>query len=284
MPRWNYRGKLNNSLLATRFQKQDVFNMRYSVILLCLFVVACQQQSDKPWFYPQDTSLADNAQLLCFIGDPGTGNKDQYAVAKAMETVGCNQVRVLGDIIYPKGIENEHDPKLQDAFFRPYDYYLNKNTPFYLILGNHDYKKDKSVGRSWIKIARKNSNVFFPNNYYSESWKDICIFSIDTTWYDKLYFIERRSGQTSWFRNAMIKQKENCRFSVVLGHHPLISSGSHGQATLLQSFFLEDEVFGKVDLYISGHEHHIADEGSLRGTRQLISGSAGKIYKDRRIQ
>ena len=260
-----------------------MIKIRCFIIFIGLFLGACQQDSQKSWHYSRDASLADNGQLLCFIGDPGTGNKAQYAVAKALEAADCDQIRVLGDIVYPSGIENENDPLLEVAFFKPYDFYFKKDTPFYLILGNHDYKKNKSVEKSWMKIAEKNSDVFFPNNYYSEKWNDVCFFSIDTTWYDKLYFLHKRSTQTNWLRDALISQKASCSFSVVLGHHPLISSGSHDDSTWLQSLFLEDEVFGKVDLFISGHEHHLADEGSLNSTRQLISGAAGKLYPEEEL-
>jgi len=217
-----------------------------------------------------------NVKAACPIGY----KPDNGILAKALEIAKCDQVRVLGDIIYPAGIKDETDPRLETSFFKPYEFYIKNGTPFYLIMGNHDYKTNRSVGTSWIKVAEKNDTIFFPNNYYSESWQDICIFSIDTTWYDKLYFLHKRSGQTNWLRKAMESQKDTCNFSVVLGHHPLVSSGSHGDATLLQSIFLEDEVFGKVDLHISGHEHHLSDEGTQDGTHQLISGAAGKLYQE----
>jgi len=33
-----------------------------------------------------------------------------------------------------------------------------------------------------------------------------------------------------------------------------------------------------VDLYLSGHDHHLADEGLVQGTLQLISGAASQLY------
>lgn len=257
--------------------------MRYLFLLLTTLLLGCQSEDESSWHFANNPSLADNKQKLCIIGDSGTGTRAQYAVSKAMERVGCHQIRVLGDIIYPAGLVDENDLNLQRSFVIPYDYYIKREIPFYLILGNHDYKTNRNAGDAWKIITANKPNLFFPNNYYSENWGDVCLFSIDTTWYDKLYFLHKRSPQTSWLRDAMAAQKGSCNFSVVFGHHPLISSGSHGDATLLQSFFLEDEVFGKVDLHISGHEHHLSDEGKLDGTYQLISGAAGKLYEEEHL-
>ena len=63
---------------------------------------------------------------------------------------------------------------------------------------------------------------------------------------------------------------------MVFAHHPYLASGQHGSAQPLLKKFLEDEIIGKVDLYIAGHDHILSDEGVSAGTRLLVSGTAGK--------
>jgi hypothetical protein len=92
-----------------------------------------------------------------------------------------------------------------------------------------------------------------------------------------LYFIHKRFAQSLWLREAMQAQQQSCRFSLALGHHPLMSSGRHGDAGLGEALFLRDEIFGRVDLYMAGHDHYLSDEGDYKGTHQLVSGAAGKV-------
>ena len=67
--------------------------------------------------------------------------------------------------------------------------------------------------------------------------------------------------------------KKDCKLSISVGHHPLFSSGDRKKGTPQLVKFLNKYVFGVVDLYISGHNHVLADEGERDGTVQLISGT-----------
>ncbi|MGL6160142.1 metallophosphoesterase [Microbulbifer sp.] len=247
--------------------------MRFVPLLLLLSLLSACGDS-RSWLEQHPDSLVKDGQLICIIGDPGTGDENQRAVARALQAMDCDQIRVVGDVIYPSGITSPQDPMLQSNFMQPYAELLGKGIPFYLVMGNHDHKQNAGA---WLQVAAENPDIVFPNWHYAERWGDICIFSLETTWYNKLYFIHKRFAETMWLRRAMEAQKDRCGFSLVLGHHPLMSSGRHGDAGYGEALFLRDEVFGKVDLYIAGHDHYLSDEGDYKGTRQLVSGAAGKL-------
>ena len=115
--------------------------------------------------------------------------------------------------------------------------------------------------------------INYPNNYYFKSFENICFFALDTTIFDKLYLFYKRREQTEWIKKTKQKNKDKCQFSIAVAHHPLFSSGDRDKASPQLSIFLKSQVFGSFDLYVSGHNHVLADEGEKEGTVQLISGS-----------
>ena len=147
---------------------------------------------------------------------------------------------------------------------------FDKKIPFFLTLGNHDYKKEP---KSYLEIAKNNSLIVYPNNYYSNRYGKLCIYSLDTTIFDKLYLFYKRREQKSWLGTIKEDMASSCELSIAVAHHPLFSSGDRKKATPQLSRFLEADIFGTFDLYIAGHNHVLADEGERRGTRQLISGT-----------
>ena len=85
-------------------------------------------------------------------------------------------------------------------FLDPFKKVFDKRIPFFLTLGNHDYKKEP---RSYIEIAESNSLIVYPNNYYLKNYGKLCIFALDTTIFDKLYLFYERKGQAK-----MVKVKK----------------------------------------------------------------------------
>lgn len=217
-------------------------------------------------------SLVEENQTICVIGDSGSGDNNAIAVSSALESMDCNQIRILGDIVYPSGIESAEDPLLQQNLLKPYQYFLKKKIPIFLILGNHDHKQNSTA---WLKVAQQYPALKFPNFYYAEDRGEVCFINLDTSYYEKVYFMHERQPQTAWLRKTLKKMANSCKFSIGTGHHPYRSSGSHGDASWLLSLFFEDELIGKIDLYLSGHDHHLSDEGTVNGTRLLISGAGG---------
>jgi|TARA_B110000438_G_scaffold292890_1_gene331900 hypothetical protein len=220
--------------------------------------------------FVEEKSASLELQVFCVVGDTGETTPTQSEVASSLANSDCNQIWHTGDIIYPSGIEDADDPLFYDKFLKPYQAVLEKNVPFYLTLGNHDYKKDPSA---YIEIGRKNSLINYPNNFYVKKFGSICFVAFDTTIFDKLYLFYKRWGQVSWLEKLKKTELRNCTFSVAIAHHPFFSSGDREKASPQLGFFLEKHIFGAFDLYITGHNHVLADEGDYLDTRQLISGT-----------
>jgi predicted phosphodiesterase len=218
-------------------------------------------------------ALAD--ELFCILGDTGAYSSQVNAMAKSMRESGCTQVRILGDLVYPAGLSSRDDPLFVERFERPFKPLLDAGIPFYIVQGNHDYVQQ--APEAWLEIAKARDDIFYPSPYYVEQWEDLCIFSLETTYWEKLYYPRERIEQSVWFNDVKEEYKQRCKFSIVFAHHPLRSPGNHGDALWQLSMMLKWLVVGHVDLFIAGHEHILADAGVEDGTHMLISGSAAKL-------
>ena len=219
-----------------------------------------------PWLVHQEPLAG---QRICAVGDGGWGNAPSMAVGQALVNLECDQVRYLGDIVYPDGITSADDPLLESRFLTPMKPAMDAGIPFYLVLGNHDWK---GSGEAWLQVARRYPQVHFPHFYYFEQWPDACAFSLETTWFEKWYYFRR---QSSWLEQAQDTARQHgCRFSLGFAHHPMFSTGSHGDAGEMINLSLKPKLLGHLDLLVGGHDHVLSDEGEYQGTRQLISGAA----------
>ncbi len=204
---------------------------------------------------------AKNDLLLRFVSvsDTGTGEKTQYAVAKAMNTY-HNQnpydlVILAGDNIYTNG-EME---KIGDVFERPYAPLLKQGVKFQACLGNHD-----------IRTANGDLQVKYPHfnmsgRHYTFRRDQMQFFVLDTNvnadWKNQLVWLEQELSHS------------DAHWKVVVGHHPVYASGVYGSnPTFIKTL---SPLFAKygVQLYINGHEHHYERTRSINGTTYLISGA-----------
>ena len=211
--------------------------------------------------------LSDEENIYCFVGDAGEVNPTQSMVVNALANSDCSIVWHLGDITQ-LGVQSIDDPELKESFLIPFKPFIDTNIPFYLTVGNHDYKGDPNV---YLEVAKRYPSIFHPSNFYTKRFEELCFFALDTTIFDKLYYFYKRGNQIRWLKEEMERMKDECNFSIVVAHHPLFSSGDRDRANPQLAIFLENYVFGSFDIYITGHNHVLADEGDHKETRQLIS-------------
>ena len=212
-------------------------------------------------------SIFSEENVYCFVGDAGEVNPTQKMVVKALANSDCSMVWHLGDITQ-LGVQSLDDPELQESFLTPFKPFIETEIPFYLAVGNHDYKGDPSV---YLQVAKNYPSINHPSNFYTKKFGRTCFFVLDTTIFDKLYYFYKRGSQIRWLRDEVDKLQEKCDFSIAVAHHPLFSSGDRDRANPQLAMFLENYVFGTFDIYITGHNHVLADEGDHKNTRQLIS-------------
>lgn len=210
---------------------------------------------------------------ICLIGDTGTGLIDQYKVSQVMFKENCDQVRILGDIIYNFGLFHPKDDQLRTKFFLPFENFIESKIPIYIVLGNHDYASNPGA---WLLISNYSDIINFPSFYYANLHEDICFFTLDTN----ANFINQSKWLSHLNKSGLLDQ---CKFKIAFGHHPHKSSGMHGDAFGALREFFKRNIVGDFDLYVSGHDHHLSDEGRIRKTRFLISGSGAKVRKLRKV-
>ena len=210
---------------------------------------------------------SNESDIYCFVGDAGEVNPTQAMVVEALANSDCSMVWHLGDITQ-LGVQSINDPELQDSFLTPFKPFLETEIPFYLTVGNHDYKGDPAV---YLEVAKDYPSIYHPKNFYTKQFGKLCFFALDTTIFDKLYYFYKRGGQIRWLEEEVERLKDQCDFSIAVAHHPLFSSGDRDRANPQLAIFLENYVFGTFDIYITGHNHVLADEGDHKKTLQLIS-------------
>ena len=210
---------------------------------------------------------SNESDIYCFVGDAGEVNPTQAMVVEALANSDCSMVWHLGDITQ-LGVQSIDDPELQDSFLTPFKPFLETEIPFYLTVGNHDYKGDPAV---YLEVAKDYPSIYHPSNFYTKQFGKLCFFALDTTIFDKLYYFYKRGSQIRWLVEEVERMKDQCEFSIAVAHHPLFSSGDRDRANPQLAIFLENYVFGTFDIYITGHNHVLADEGDHKKTLQLIS-------------
>lgn len=208
---------------------------------------------------------------MIFVGDTGTGDSDQAMVARAMVNENIPDLRILGDVIYESGLESETDKQFEKKFYRHYKDFKKIG----VALGNHDHLGDASA---WIKLAKRYPNVFFPNYYYSEKINDLCLMTIDSEKLDQSLTSEFNVAQIAWIRNTLQGfYAANCKLIIAMAHHPRYSVGEHGDAEYNFKKFFDAELMGKIDVYISGHDHNLSYEGKINGVHHIVSGAGGQL-------
>jgi hypothetical protein len=207
-----------------------------------------------------------SVRFLAF-GDMGTGDREQYALARQMtvyhDEFGFDTVLLLGDNIYPDG-----NPKdIPAKFEKPYAELLGRGVKFYASLGNHDVKKGRQAqinypnfnmgGRAYYSFTKANGLVEF--------------FALDSTNFDV--------AQQRWLEGALAGS--TATWKLAFFHHPLYSSGRrHGSSVALRSKLEPLFVRQGVAAVFSGHDHIYERTTPQQGVQYFVAGAAsGKLRR-----
>ncbi len=253
-------------------------------LLLCVCValfVSCSStgqadstSSDLPPSLQEDSTLsqpsvpeassapASTPHYFIAFGDSGSGTSFQRAVADQMaqqhQRHPFDYALMLGDNIY-------HDGNIkalgETHFTKPYHYLLSKNVRFYPVLGNHDVLSH--YGPDQIEFFN------MPGSYYAFSRGPIDFFALNTNDFD--------AKQQAWLKSALAQS--SAPWKIVYGHHPIYSSGQHGNSVALkQSLQPILEQYG-VNLYLAGHDHNYERFAPINNVYYVISGGAGAYLR-----
>ncbi len=206
--------------------------------------------------------LRNNSARFAVIGDSGTGDKEQYEVAKEMETyrqaVGFDFVIMLGDNIY-----GGHDPRdFAQKFEMPYKSLLDAGVKFYASLGNHD---DPNVERLYKPFNMNGER------YHTFKKGDVQFFALDSNYMD--------AKQLTWVEQNL--RSSGAHWKICYFHHPLYNDGkSHGPDLDLRNQLTPLLRLYGVNAVFSGHEHAYERIKPEDGIYYFIQGSSGKLVRD----
>jgi tartrate-resistant acid phosphatase type 5 len=208
---------------------------------------------------------------FALIGDWGRrGRPDQVQVAQQMalacKNAAASFVVSVGDNFYDFGVASLEDPHWHQTFENVYTA-DSLQVPWYVILGNHDYRGNCEAqldyGKThprWIMPAR-----YYAHLYPIDAATNLECFYIDTSpmiegykhEHDmKAIFTQDVGSQLEWLDRSLAASKAQWKF--VLGHHPIYSAGSgHGDQEDMIRLVLPILQKNKVQAYFAGHDHDL---------------------------
>lgn len=267
--------------------------LQWICILFSLSILNACAVIDKVFGTDQAEAPAGNGDdILQFIalGDTGTGEEMQYKVAAAIkkkcETSGCDMVLLLGDNIYMDGVSSDNDSQFQSKFELPYQYI---DLPFYAVLGNHDYggngagfEIEKSLHQ--VEYSKHSKKWKMPKRFYMIHTHNVSFFALDTNAQLFGHDDSQKETVTKWL------VEDDSLWRIAFGHHPYKSNGPHGNAGSYEGLanipivsgekvkdFAEAVWCGKVDIYLSGHDHSRQWlDSDCNSTKLVVSGAGAK--------
>ncbi|MDQ3646493.1 MAG: metallophosphoesterase [Actinomycetota bacterium] len=201
------------------------------------------------------------------IGDFGAANDAEWSVAARMcrwhDLHPFSLVLTTGDNVYPDGAPSDFDA----AFKQPFDCLFDRGVSFRASLGNHDIATDNGApeiadpafGMRGHKYVVRRGGVRF------------VIFD---------------SNQITgpWLTDAL-RSEPGDRWTVVVFHHPVFSSGTgHGSTPGFRPWMPRLFRRNGVDLVLNGHDHIYAVSDPLRRIRYVVTGGGGARLYDCRAR
>ncbi len=235
-------------------------------------------------------ALAQDVVRFAVIGDSGTGEPPQHAVAHRMEEVykerGFDFVLMLGDNIYENGETQHFDSK----FKKVYKKLMDDGVRFHASLGNHDRRNSKGIDQvnddAFGYVGRK-AEYQLIEGHRGDGGSLVRFMALNSAaWIDGLKNASlrqdlrtRRDRLDRWLETSGLYD-----WNILYMHHPpysyvrrfLFIKLGHGSATDLRRE-LEPKITGKVDVVFAGHDHFYQRIHPQEGVHYFVSGAAAKL-------
>ncbi|GAA6185899.1 MULTISPECIES: purple acid phosphatase family protein [Aliiglaciecola] len=266
------------------------------VVLSVTSIAAFSKQVHDQNFYKKHhvQALATPKDSFSFLvlGDWGrNGHYQQQPVADMMDVVmqqiDGEFIATTGDNFYSNGVASVDDPYWQTSFEQIY-HGPNLFEDWYPTLGNHDYRGN---WQAQIDYSKRSRRWEFPSAYYAKTFKvgkntEMLVLFIDTNPLNPEYKNRAKYAETQkpdgakqlrWIEQQLANS--TAKWNIVIGHHPLYSSGKRfGKTEGIQQVL--EPIFEKykVDAYFAGHEHdlqHNRPAGKL--VEHFVSGAGSEL-------
>lgn len=232
----------------------------------------------------------DSAVHFLVVGDWGAqGSASQRKVAGVM-AVTARQLDIsfiiaTGDNFYPAGVSSVKDSQWLLSFENVYTA-PSLQYRWLAVLGNHDYTLNPAAQVDYTSASKR---WYMPRRYYDTSIaigpdsmllvfldtepieRQLRGMPADTSKYSAAYV----GNQMQWLKQTLANSK--AKWKIVTGHHPLHTGGSrrHNRRIKKLRRLIQPVLYdNNVNLYLSGHEHHLEllkQKG--RPTYYIISGA-----------
>jgi hypothetical protein len=202
------------------------------------------------------------SRTFALMGDSGSGDQSQQAVAQAMLTYFLTARRfpfvlMLGDNLYDDDYTNE--------FLIPYKPLLDRGVKFYAALGNHD--RD-------VEIHFKPFNMNDVDRYaFDEGNARFAVLNSNHP---------ADPEQIKWLNGVFADPGDKWR--IAFFHHPLYSSGQHAAESrdVIRPALEQALVNNRLNVVFSGHEHLYERIKPQHGIQYFVSGGGGRYLYDYR--
>ncbi len=241
----------------------------------------------------------DDATSVFVIGD--WGRKGEFYQQKLANTMGKVAERIepefiisTGDNLYPNGVASVQDPQWMSSFENVYSSFA-LNCPWYVVLGNHDYRGNIQAEIEYTNISRRWE---MPSHYFSkeielEDGSRALFVYLDTNPLNDEYYEEEKykdkvasqdtTKQLQWLDQTLANSTAD--WKIVTGHHPMYTGGKRADEPNYIKNHL-DHIFAKhqVDLYLAGHEHDLQLIKPEGHTYHIVSGAGSEIRTTGRME
>ncbi|MGH7825710.1 MAG: metallophosphoesterase [Candidatus Binatia bacterium] len=210
----------------------------------------------------QTGKVGDTPFKFAVFGDSGSGEPQQYRVARQMEQQNVDFVLHTGDLVYRRGADKDYPLR----FYHPYKNLLAR-IPFFPAIGNHDTRT--ANGQPWL------DNFVLPGEerFYSFSYGNAFFVALDSN--------RVNVNSARWLEAQLAGTGKLWKF--VFFHEPPFSnhierSGSAGVRRLWVPLFEKYNV----DIVFSGHDHMYTRFKPRDGVAYVIEGLGGRSLSEER--
>jgi len=209
---------------------------------------------------PVELPNHDGSLKFLAFGDFGTGEREEYDLAKQMEKLyqkfKFELVVLLGDNLY--GSERPQDFKLK--FETPYKALLDAGVKFQASLGNHDAREMRNY-----KLFNMGDKLFYS---FKAPRQSVRFYALESTY--------MTPEQVTWIGDELKNTSDD--WKIPFFHHPLYSSArAHGSTEALRESIEPLFVKYNVSVVFNGHDHVYERTKPQQGIVYFVIGSGGKL-------
>ncbi|KAJ8440159.1 hypothetical protein Cgig2_003484 [Carnegiea gigantea] len=272
--------------------KMMIMIMMVMMIMMAMVMVGLAKAEFQRF---EQATKPDGSLSFLVVGDWGRrGAFNQSHVATQMGIVGekldVDLIISTGDNFYDNGLTGIDDPAFEESFTNIYTA-PSLQKQWYSVLGNHDYRGDVLAQLS--HVLRKLDSRWLCLRSFIVNAEIVDFFFVDTTPFQDKYFVEK-DHTYDWrgilprdeYLSNLLKEidqalkESTAKWKFVIGHHTMMSAGTHGNTEELVAQLLPILKANNVDLYINGHDHCLEHISSSDSPLQfLTSGGGSKAWR-----